>query len=212
MAQRTDFVFDFGNVLVEWNPIHLVQAHFREHLQPTLSPEAFTARWMNEHWARYDLGHIDTPTVATLMAPTLACDREPLVKFIDHIPHVLPALPSSITALERLFAARDGGADIRVFYLSNMPREFADVLETRFDWIAHFNGGIFSGREGLAKPDPQIYATLQSRFSLSPERIVFLDDSVANLLAAQSHGWRTLHIGEESDVVRGVAKYVNLIE
>jgi putative hydrolase of the HAD superfamily len=195
-----DVVFDFGNVLVEWNPIRLVREHFSAHLQPNLSPEAFTERWMNPDWARYDLGEIDTHSVAQLMAPTLDCEATPLHAFIEKIPHVLPMLDLSFEAIEQLFAARDRGAALRVFYLSNMPREFANVLEQRFDWVAKFDGGIFSGREGACKPDAAIYEMLESRYALDPSRTLFFDDSLANIDAARARGWRAVHVRSAEDV------------
>jgi putative hydrolase of the HAD superfamily len=196
-----DVVFDFGNVLVEWNPIRLVREHFSDQLQPLVSPEAFTKRWMNPDWARYDIGEIDTTTVARAMAPALGCEAHALHAFIEKIPHVLPPLDQSIVALRKLFAARDLDASIRVFYLSNMPSEFCDVLEARFDWIAPFDGGIFSGRERLAKPDAEIYAALESKYSLEPQRTLFFDDSHANIVAAQARGWQAVQVFGSDDVV-----------
>jgi putative hydrolase of the HAD superfamily len=199
-----DVVFDFGNVLVEWNPLRLVNDHFSEHMRPEDSAETFTERWVNPHWLRYDLGEIDTQTVAHAMAPTLGCEVPPLHAFIEKIPHVLPTLDASVAAIQKLFAARDGGAAIRVFYLSNMPSEFADVLERRFDWIARFDGGIFSGREKLSKPDPDIYAALESRYSLDPLRTLFFDDSHANIVAAQARGWQAVQVFGSADVVNTI--------
>ncbi len=204
MNSVNSIVFDVGNVLNEWNPIDLVSEHFSDYLQPEFSAAEFTELWMNAHWAAYDLGEIDTEAVAHAMAPVLRCDASPLQAFIEKIPHVLPPLHTSIDALAKLFDARDDGSAIRVFYLSNMPMEFATVLERRFAWYSRFDGGIFSGRERLAKPDPDIYAALESRYALEPSRTLFFDDSPANVAAAQARGWRAVQVRAPDDVVAGL--------
>jgi putative hydrolase of the HAD superfamily len=195
-----DIVFDFGNVLIEWNPLRLVQDHFSDMSSPATTADDFMALWMSESWAAYDRGEIDTATVAERMAESLQTQVSPLLAFIEKIPHVLAPISPSIEALERLFAARDKGASIRVFYLSNMPREFADVLETRFTWLDRFNGGIFSGREQVAKPDAVIYAALESRYSLNPGRTLFFDDVPANTDAAQRRGWLAVQVKTHHDI------------
>jgi putative hydrolase of the HAD superfamily len=195
-----DIVFDFGNVLVEWNPLQLVNDHFVNHLAPFASASDFMALWMNDAWAAYDRGDIDSVTVVESMARTMRCQPEPLLTFIEKIPHVLSPMRASIDSLETLAAARNSGAAIRVFYLSNMPREFADVLETRFDWINLFDGGIFSGREGVSKPDEAIYTALESRYSLTPSTTLFFDDVDANIEAARSRGWHAIEVKTPGDV------------
>lgn len=82
------------------------------------------------------------------------------------------------------------GGRHRVFFLSNMPAAFADVLEVRCPWIAHFEAGIFSGRAKLSKPDPAIYAAAEVAFQIDPADTLFLDDVAQNVQAARDGGWR----------------------
>jgi putative hydrolase of the HAD superfamily len=199
-----DVVFDFGNVLIEWNPARLIEDHFESVPRSFSSPAEFMTLWMNETWAAYDRGEINTATTALKMEPVLGCDATSLTSFFEKIPHVLAPVSPTIDALEKLFQARDKGASMRVFYLSNMPREFADVLEARFDWIARFDGGIFSGREGASKPDAAIYEALESRYELTPSNTLFFDDVIANVETAQTRGWQTVQVREPSDVVNGL--------
>ncbi|MGL5002575.1 MAG: HAD-IA family hydrolase, partial [Casimicrobium sp.] len=179
-----DVVFDFGNVLVEWNPQRLVREHFAHAIPAGVSVDAFVKKLVNEDWAAYDHGEIDLPTMAQRLAPKLDCSEGELAAFVAHIPRVLQSLDVAIAAMQALCDARDRGASLRVLYLSNMPRDFADVLERRFDWITRFDGGIFSGRNRLSKPDPSIYEALASRYSLRPQHTLFFDDSLPNIETA----------------------------
>ncbi|HRA63620.1 MAG TPA: HAD-IA family hydrolase, partial [Burkholderiaceae bacterium] len=88
---------------------------------------------------------------------------------------------------------RTRAGDVRLYFLSNMPAPFARTLERRHDFLSWFDGGIFSADVRLIKPDPAIYALLETRYLLDPARTVFIDDLAANVSAAQARGWRGVH-------------------
>ena len=94
----------------------------------------------------------------------------------------------------------DGMADLcatlkekgcRLYLLSNISKEFArqyhrvpaiDRLLSRFD------GLVFSGPLGIAKPQPAIYRYLLETYSLRPEECIFIDDRPENLDGARQVG------------------------
>ncbi len=199
-----NIVFDVGNVLNEWNPIALVEKHFAHGLPTGSGVHEFVTAMLKEDWLAYDCGMLDTQTLATDLSAKLGCDSAAFQRFVETIPHVLPALDDCIAAAHTLFEKRDAGESHRVFYLSNMPSEYADVLEKRFSWFAKFDGGIFSGRAKLVKPDAAIYAALESQYLLEPQHTLFLDDSLPNIHAANARGWQTIHVCEPADVRRGL--------
>lgn len=57
---------------------------------------------------------------------------------------------------------------------------------------------VVSGREGMIKPDPRIYALTCERFGLAPQDIFFIDDSLANVTSARAFGIDTLHFTDPS--------------
>lgn len=203
-SRPMDIVFDFGNVLLEWNPARLAEEHFPHALPGHHTPHSFASAMVSDDWIAYDNGDCDLPGLVRALAPKLGCDEASFAKFVSTIPQVLPPLSSSIDAMATLFDARDRGEPLRIFYLSNMPGEFADLLERRFDWIGRFDGGIFSARARLSKPNPAVYEALATAHGLTPERTLFLDDSAANIAAASACGWRTVHVQHESDVPAGL--------
>ncbi len=205
-----DIVFDFGNVLVEWDPVRLIDAHYAVASRPGWTAERL-AQALVEHtdWHDFDRGVIDGATLAARCAARLSLPEAPLAAFIERIPHVLPMFAASVAAVETLTAVprgeREGGR--RVLYLSNMPTRFSDVLEARCAWIARFDGGVFSGRVQQLKPDAAIYATLESRYGLEPTRLLFLDDSAANVAAARSRGWTAERIDRPGRVIEALADH-----
>jgi putative hydrolase of the HAD superfamily len=200
-------VFDVGNVLNEWNPVALVETHFAHALPAGMSSHDFVNAMLKEDWLAYDHGTLTTAELAARVSQKLGCDAIAFREFVEVIPHVLPVLDDSVAAVESLCDARDRGEQLRVFFLSNMPVEFAAILEKRFAWFARFDGGIFSGRAKLSKPNAAIYAALESQYALDPQRTLFLDDSAPNIRAAIARGWRTVHVNEPADVVRGLVAH-----
>ncbi len=181
-----NIVFDFGNVLFEWNPERLVTEHFPVALPSGFVPAQLVDRLVNhQDWLDFDLGFIDSRELSQRSASRLDVDANALQTFVDRIPHVLPLIEPTVKHMQALVGSRH-----RVFYLSNMPAAFADVLEARCPWIARFEAGIFSGRVKLSKPDPAIYAAAEAAFQLDPDDTLFLDDVSHNVEAARDRGWK----------------------
>ena len=76
--------------------------------------------------------------------------------------------------------------------LSNMSPDFYDRLfvPRAADYRALADVEVISGLEKLYKPERPIYDLTQRRMGLSPERLLFLDDTPVNVHAARSYGWQ----------------------
>jgi len=199
-----NIVFDFGNVLVEWNAARLIQFHYAAQDGRAQFPDALADTLVNHRdWLDFDLGLLDAAELAARGARRLGLNEAGLRAFIDRIPHVLPVFNSTVDIVQQLAQGTHG--DHRVLYLSNMPIEFAEVLETRCPWMAHFESGIFSGRVKLAKPDDAIYAAAERQLRLDPADTLFLDDSPRNVLAARARGWHSEVIDGRQSVADALA-------
>jgi putative hydrolase of the HAD superfamily len=75
-------------------------------------------------------------------------------------------------------------------YLSNMPAPYAEHLLRSHACFALFAGGVFSSQVQLIKPEPAMFALASQRFGLEGRPVVFIDDVLANVHAAQTHGWQ----------------------
>lgn len=76
--------------------------------------------------------------------------------------------------------------------LSNMSPDFHDRLfvPRAADYRALADVEVISGLEKLYKPERPIYDLTQRRMGLSPDRLLFLDDTSVNVHAARSYGWQ----------------------
>jgi putative hydrolase of the HAD superfamily len=189
-----NIVFDFGAVLFTWQPANLIAQHLSEHA-PTAEQAKRLAGDIFHHqdWQDFDRGVVDLDPVVQRTASRLGLPAAQLAAFLSPIGERLLPIASTVALLAQLKTRREAGERLKLYYLSNMPAPFARVLEQRHDFLEWFDGGIFSGDVKLAKPDPAIFQLLQHRYTLEPQRTVFIDDLQANVAAAQALGWHGIH-------------------
>ena len=80
----------------------------------------------------------------------------------------------------------------RIGILTNMSPDFhARLFVPRAAaYRALADAEVVSGLEKLYKPERPIYDLMARRMDLPPERLLFVDDTPANVEAARSYGWQ----------------------
>ena len=189
-------IFDFGAVLFQWQPLALLQQTV-----PDLAPDEAAARRVaasffesftpDSDWARFDLGLVEEGELARRIAARTGTPEDRVRRVIDAIPSHLQPQTDTVALLQRLKAAGH-----RLYYLSNMPRSYAEHLERHNAFIGDFLDGIFSARVGLMKPSRAIFELADERFALAETRTVFIDDHAGNIAAARAHGWQGVHFSD----------------
>ncbi|WP_277665155.1 HAD family hydrolase [Arthrobacter koreensis] len=84
--------------------------------------------------------------------------------------------------------------------LSNMPEGMSHRYESEAAWPGFFSARYFSGRLRMVKPEPQIYRYVLKGLGAAPEDVVFIDDSRANIEAAEALGMRVVLHKEDTDL------------
>ncbi len=173
----TAVLFDIGNVFVQWDPKFLYQKLITDEDElAVFLDEIVTLEWHSEH------------------------DRGlPFAEGVDALSQKFPEYEDLIRAFDTRWCETIGGliqgtADIMleliersisVYGLTNFSAEKWPEFCRDFDFTDHFDGVVVSGEEKLIKPDPRIFHTAVSRFNLDPERTVYVDDRLENVLAAE---------------------------
>ncbi|WP_144138063.1 HAD family hydrolase [Paraburkholderia sp. BCC1884] len=183
-------VFDFGGVLIDWSP---------EYLYRQLIPDETERRWFLTHvcsmdWViRQDGGQPIAEATAELIAKFP--DHEALIRAFYERWHEMVAgvLQEGVAIMEKLEAA-----GVPLFGLTNWSAETFPYAWEHYPVLRRFRDIVVSGRVGLAKPDPAIYAAMRERIEaqlpgIASGELVFIDDNLKNIEAATALGWHAVH-------------------
>jgi len=180
-----NLLFDLGNVLIRWDP----RNHYRDRFATEAEMEAFLAEVAPGSWNHeMDMGKPFAQAIAerTALHPAHA---DLLAEWKSQWERMLGgAIDESVTLLAELRAT-----GYRVAALTNWSAETYPVARERFPFLGWFEDVVISGVEGIAKPDPRMFALALERTGFEASRTVFIDDSLPNIEAASALGFRTVH-------------------
>lgn len=204
-----NIVFDFGAVLFRWQPAELVAQTFPEQAPTPDSAQALAkALFSHADWHAFDQGTVCMTDVVARSAERLQLPLAHLQGLVGRIGDLLTPLAPTVQVLEALRNLKARRPALRLFFLSNMPTDYARVLERSHGFLQWFEGGIYSGDVKLVKPDPAIYALMESRFGLQPDQTVFIDDLAANIAAAKARGWHGIQFKSAAQLKLGLAAHL----
>lgn len=176
-----NIIFDFGGVLVDWNPRHL----YRKIFSSEEEMEYFLTQICNGEWnARQDAGRPFAQAVAELQKqyPQYAAQ---IAVYFDRWEEMLggeiPGMADLVRTLKR--------KGYKLYGLTNWSAETFPVARAKYAVFDALDGMVVSGEEKVIKPDPEIYKCLLSRFQLRAPDCLFIDDSPANVAAARQLGF-----------------------
>lgn len=175
-------IFDFGNVLVKWEPELIYKEYFGEESKVWY----FMRHVADSEWRlRIDAGESRDKCIAELQA------RFPdysgaIALYRDRWREMLTGeMPGMRQLLEEL---KDKGYGI--YGLTNWSMETFPEARKHFGILQMIDCYVVSAAEGLVKPDPRLYRVLLDRYDLRAEECAFVDDNESNVAAAASLGMR----------------------
>jgi 2-haloacid dehalogenase len=181
----TQIVFDIGNVLIEWDPRHLYRKLFDDHDKM----EWFLANVFTMDMNREcDRGLLFADAVEQVVARYPEWHKE--IRAFDH--RWAEMVPGAIEGTVELLA-EIRRKKIPDHAITNFSHEKFALARQRFDFLNGFKLTIVSGEEQLLKPDAAIYHLFLERAGLKAADCVFIDDTLANVTAAQSIGMYAIH-------------------
>ena len=175
-----NIVFDFGGVLVDWNPHYLYDGYFGSREKA----DWFLANICTMDWnVQMDGGKPFAQGIAELSAVHPQWSREIQMYFdrwMDMMGEEIPHMRELIQDLKR--------RGYRIFGLTNWSAETFCQVRHRYGIFDLLEGMTVSGEEHVTKPDQAIYRRLLERFSLIPGECLFIDDNAANVAGAIQAG------------------------
>lgn len=179
-------IFDFGGVLIDWNPRYLYRQLFPNDEQ---AMECFLAEIGFDEWNRLqDTGRPFSVAVAELCSShPQYCD---LIRAYDErfLETLKGAIPGTVDILRCLWME-----GLPLYGLSNWPAEKFNLARPHYEFFGWFQGILISGELGIAKPDPRIFKALLVKVNRPAGECLLIDNSSANITAAQALGFQTIH-------------------
>jgi len=182
-----NIIFDFGSVLVDWNPHHLFDKYFND----PEKTEYFLQNVCPYEWnATVDAGRPTQDAMAERIALYPEWENEIKMYFGQWIGMMNGQIPGMEAVVREL---KERG--YRLFGLSNWSAETFPLIREdtkHYPVFELLDAYVISGQEHCKKPDERIYKILLERFGLKAEECLFIDDNSENIAAAEALGIKGL--------------------
>ena len=175
-------IFDIGNVLTRWQPEAFYDRVIGEERRRALFA-AVDLHHMND---LIDEGALFRETIYDWAARHPEWEAEVRMWYDRWIELASPRIEGSIR-LQRALRAKG----VPVFALTNFGKHSFEEAVPKMDFLQDFDRLYVSGRMGVIKPDPRIFAMVEADCGIAPDRLLFTDDRADNITAAARRGWRT---------------------
>jgi len=177
-----NLIFDFGNVLVQWQPerVYLPYFHGDEAQYWYFWRHVCTQEMRN----RIDAGEGQRSCIDSQkrLFPDFA---EPLDMFITHWEETLP---DEMPGMKELVQQLLDDPRYNIFGLTNWSMETFPLARKKFPILQMIDKYIVSADVHLVKPDPAIFRLALERFGIDAADTTFIDDNPANVEAAKQMG------------------------
>jgi len=179
-------IFDFGNVLLEWNPRYVYQRFFPD------DPEGMARFFKEVNFADWNLQQDKGRPFAEGIAV--------LSKQFPHYSHLIQAYQDHW--IDSVGAAYGGTVEILkqlkragypLYGLSNWSAETFPFAREKYDFFDLLDDFVISGEVGHIKPDPEIFEIMLEKIGKPAQECLFIDDSLTNIRQAQKMGFGAIH-------------------
>ena len=179
-------LFDFGNVLLEWNPRYVYRRYFPgdEQAMENFFHEVNFMDWN----ALQDKGRSFTEGVADL-SQQFPHYSDLIQAYHDNWKESIgDPMEGTVEILKRLKKA-----GYPLYGLSNWSAETFPYARQKFDFFNLFDDIIISGEVLSIKPEPQFFEIALRRIGRPARECLFIDDSLANIEQARRMGFAAIH-------------------
>ncbi|MDC8100746.1 HAD family hydrolase [Chryseobacterium rhizosphaerae] len=188
-----NIIFDFGGVLVDWNPRYF----FKDYFNDDEKMEYFLENIAQDEWnIEQDRGRSLSEGTEIQVKKFPEWEKE-IRAFYDNWTVMLKSdIPQNVEILRKL-----KNTDYHLFGLTNWSEETFPYALENYNFFQIFEGKIVvSGTEKLIKPDPKIWHVLLERYNIHAEESVFIDDNSKNIEMAKTLGFMTIHVTPETNL------------
>jgi len=200
-----NIVFDFGNVLVRWEPERMFADLFEgdEARYWSFWRHVCPLEWRN----RIDAGE----DIATCIAEQQRLFPDYAEAIARYDTRWEEALTGEVEGMRELVQHLLDRGEHPVYGLTNWSMETFPKARRRFPVLQLIDRYVVSGDVRLVKPDPRIFRLLLERYGLRAEETLFIDDNGDNVAAAQRLGIRGIVFSTAENLKRELRTQYNII-
>jgi 2-haloacid dehalogenase len=189
-----NILFDFGGVLLDWNPHYLYDPYFGD----VEKAEWFLTNICTYEWnAQHDNGRPVAEGTAELIVEHPEWEKE-IRMYYDEF---MKMMGGQIPGMEDL--VKDVKAQgYRVFGLSNWSVETFALVRPVYPVLDLMEDMVISGKVRVMKPDHRIFELALDRFGIKASESVFIDDNPNNVRAATEVGIRGILFQSREQLVK----------
>ncbi|MBK7093848.1 MAG: HAD-IA family hydrolase [Saprospiraceae bacterium] len=196
-----NIIFDFGGVLVDWNPRYV----YRDYFNTESEMEHFLKNICTDEWnLEQDRGR--SMAEGTALLQQQFPEYQALIQvFYDKWEFMLKSdIPANVELLYKLKESFD------LYGLTNWSAETISVAYERFQFFSEFRGIVVSGQEKMAKPDKRIFELLLDRYRIEASETIFIDDNIININVAKELGLNAVHCDSPAGLRQKLSAIITL--
>ncbi|MGG7467369.1 HAD family hydrolase [Chryseobacterium arthrosphaerae] len=193
-----NIIFDFGGVLMDWNPRYF----FKDYFNDDDKMEYFLENIAQDEWnIEQDRGRSLSEGTEIQIKKFPEWEKEIRAYYDNWTVMLKSDIPQNVDVLRKL-----KNTDYQLFGLTNWSAETFPYALENYDFFQIFDGKIVvSGTEKLIKPDPAIWHILLERYNIQAGESVFIDDNPKNIEMARSLGFVTIHVTPDTNLEQELA-------
>lgn len=193
-----NIIFDYGAVLLDWNPHHLYDSYFgSEEKAEWFLQNVCTYTWNTQH----DGGKPVAEGTAELIAQFPEWEKEIRMYygcFEQMIGGQIEGMYELITGLKQ--------RGYHVYGLTNWSGETYPLVRHKYPIFDLMEGMVVSGDEKMLKPNAEIFELLLQRYGLKAEESVFIDDNANNCQGARNVGLQAIQFKDARSLAEELEK------
>jgi 2-haloacid dehalogenase len=187
MAKINTIIFDLGNVLIDWNPLHVFDENYFDSLEKR---DYFFTHICTMDWnEQQDEGRSIVEATQELIGKFPEWEQP----IRDYYGRWTEMLGGPINESVEIFRQLKESGKYKIYALTNWQTGLFDIALVRYNFLHWFDGRVVSGEEKLRKPFPEFYQRLLDRYAVNPAKAIFIDDNLRNIKAAESMGIKSIH-------------------
>ena len=196
-----NIIFDFGGVLIDWNPHYLIDEFDDHSREIQILFDIICSRTWNNN---LDIGY-SFPKACQELKDMFPKYEHVVQAMIDRWDEMLGKQYQK--SVELIYKLKSKG--YKIYGLSNWCQDTIHYAFEKFSFFKDFDGILVSGFEKIAKPNPKFYKLLLNKYDLKASESLFIDDRIENVEGARKVGISTILFDDENTIEKKVSQLID---